>query len=458
MHFLPYLCALLSTAATVTALPKALTAATVSSKHYVTAHYLVGNAAEYTMEDWQDDMAKAQQAGIDAFALNIAYGDTNTATSLATAFSAAASMRSRTIRLYLNFDYEAWGAWDATSVVNTINQYQNHSAYFKYNNQPLVSTFEGTSNINDWTSIKAATNCFFMPDWSSIGPSAATTYSNIIDGLASWSAWPDGPTNLTTAIDEEYISTLSGKPYMMPVSPWFYTNLPAYSKNWLWHSSSLWHYRWLESLSLSVSSTFIQILSWNDYGESHYIGPIRSSGIVSGAELYVDSNHSHTAWLDLLPYYIYAYKLNCGFSSSSSSPFLTSGPILDSKERLTYWYKTTPNDSGSWANTTGNNPSYQTVYDPATLSPDQIFFTVLLSSPATVSVTIGNHPSQTVDVDTKGINHFSVPIPSGEAGVVGFEVVRNGKVVLEIKGEEIVRVPENGRVNWNPVVGGGVSM
>lgn len=32
--------------------------------------------------------------------------------------------------------------------------------------------------------------------------------------------------------------------YMMGVSPWFFTNLPGYDKNWLWRGDSLWYDRW----------------------------------------------------------------------------------------------------------------------------------------------------------------------------------------------------------------------
>lgn len=40
----------------------------------------------------------------------------------------------------------------------------------------------------------------------------------------------------------------SGMPYMMAVSPWFYTNLPGYHKNWLWKSDNLWYDRWMEAI------------------------------------------------------------------------------------------------------------------------------------------------------------------------------------------------------------------
>jgi hypothetical protein len=59
---------------------------------------------------------------------------------------------------------------------------------------------------------------------------------------------------------------------MAPVSPWFYTNLPGYDKNWLWRGDSLWVDRWNQLIAGEFQPEFVQIISWNDYGESHYIG------------------------------------------------------------------------------------------------------------------------------------------------------------------------------------------
>lgn len=49
---------------------------------------------------------------------------------------------------------------------------------------------------------------------------------------------------MDTYIDASYASSLDGKPYMMPVSPWFYTNMPTWTKNWLWRGDVLWFDRW----------------------------------------------------------------------------------------------------------------------------------------------------------------------------------------------------------------------
>lgn len=79
------------------------------------------------------------------------------------------------------------------------------------------------------------------------------------DGLFSWAAWPEGPNRMSTDSDMSYIDALAGRDYMMPVSPWFYTNLPNYNKNWVWSSDNLWFDRWNQVLSLQPE--YVQIVS-----------------------------------------------------------------------------------------------------------------------------------------------------------------------------------------------------
>lgn len=53
-----------------------------------------------------------------------------------------------------------------------------------------------------------------------------------------------------------------------------YVQEVPYSKNWVFPSDLLWYNRWNEVLSLGPR--FLEIITWNDYGESHYIGPLHS--------------------------------------------------------------------------------------------------------------------------------------------------------------------------------------
>ncbi|KZF20390.1 glycoside hydrolase family 71 protein [Xylona heveae TC161] len=402
----------------------------------VFAHFIIGNSAGMSYDDWVSDVQAAKAAGIDGFALNIAPGDSYTDSSLQNAYNAAGSVGD--FSLFLSFDYLSQGAWSASNVVSKINEYKQFSAQFQYNGKPLVSTFEGVGNTGDWYGIKEQTGCFFVPDWSSLGPIGVAAQGSV-DGAFGWGAWPVGATDMSVVEDELYMTTLGSKPYMMPVSPWFYTNIPQWNKNWLWRGDDLWHDRWQQVIELQPA--LVEILTWNDFGESHYIGPIHSSGIPSGAEKYVN-DMPHDNWRDMLPYYIAAYK-----SGNTTLPEI-------STEKANLWYRVNPGHSGSSDGTTGNTPSQgQTVVDPTLVSQDKVFLSVLVNSPADVTLQIGDNQPTYLRAMTSGVNHFSVSF-NGQTGAVTASVSRNGQSVASVTGPEITDACEDGNVNWNAWVGG----
>ena len=202
-------------------------------------------------------MNLAKSAKIDAFALNIAYNE-SIETAVSIAFLAA---KATNFKLMFSFDYAGNGAWPAFDVAGMLHQYTGSTAHFLHDGKPLVSTFEGPDNATDWKSIKTATGCFFMPDWSSKGAAEALRLADgVADGLFSWAAWPWGNQDMDTYVDASYLDFLEragNKPYMMPVSPWFYTNMPGFKKNWLWRGKSI--------LSLSVTSKRDPIANNRDY-------------------------------------------------------------------------------------------------------------------------------------------------------------------------------------------------
>ena len=75
----------------------------------------------------------------------------------------------------------------------------------------------------------------------------------------------------------------------LAVSPWFSTHFGPevpYSKNWVFPSDLLWFNRWTEVLTMGPP--FIEIVTWNDYGESHYIGPLNSPHTDDGGSKWVN--------------------------------------------------------------------------------------------------------------------------------------------------------------------------
>ncbi|EMR89229.1 putative alpha glucanase protein [Botrytis cinerea BcDW1] len=420
----------------------------------VFAHFLVGNVASWTTANWVADIQLAQEAHIDAFALNVGYGDGSIPNSLANAFLAA---QTTGFKLFISFDYTGGTApWPEANVISLLNTYKSSSAYYKYLGKPFVSTFEGVDNTADWTTIKAQTGCFLVPNWSSLGAQAAVARGTA-DGLFSWNAWPWGNEDMNTYTDASYFVFLNQTgvpmPYMMPVSPWFYTNLPNYDKNWLWRGDDLWFDRWQEILSIDPQPEWVQIITWNDYGESHYIGPLHEEEYASvfdsihgDAPYNFADSMTHDAWRQTLPFVIDTYK---------------NGIATVKQEVVTAWYRLTSKDNSACSDgdTTGNTANqFQIEFYPTDVVQDKIFYSAVLAEAGTVTVTVGG-----VDLgatwthtpsDAVGIYHGSVAYGSHIGDViVTVHTPSSGSIIF--KGNPIVSSCStwDGYTNYNAYTG-----
>ncbi|RHZ66652.1 hypothetical protein CDV55_103731 [Aspergillus turcosus] len=411
----------------------------------VFAHFLLSNSANFTSADWAKHIRLAQDAQIDAFALNIAARDAINAQSIPLAFEAAQAAR---FKIFFSFDYVARGPWNQDDVTELLLRYKVNEAYYRNNGRPLASTFEGSENAEEWINIKASTDCFFIPDWSSLGAKAALDKGyGTVDGLFSWAAWPSGPQDINTQVDVSYLKHLNeseGLVYMMPVSPWFYTNLPGYGKNWLWRGDDLWHDRWQEVLS--VRPEFVEIISWNDYGESHYIGPLHEGGYelfrTGKAPFNYAENMPHDGWRTLLPFIIGTYK---------------HGHAEVKQESLVAWYRTTPGSACGTGGTSANTHSHaQIEFSPLEVVADRIFYSALLTEYATPEVIIGSTTQKGTwrnqPASGRGIYHGSAPF-NGAKGDVEVTLWREGNRTLTLRGKGISGSCSNGVQNWNAWVG-----
>ncbi|KAF3346520.1 Exocyst complex component 1 [Verticillium dahliae VDG2] len=409
----------------------------------VFAHFMVGNTASYNQALWETEMELAKASRIDAFALNIARGEKMNADQIKNAFAAA---RVKSFKLLFSFDYAGRGPWPAGEVLDLLRQYAGDSAHFMHNGLPLVSTFEGPDQANDWISIKAQVPCFFVPDWSSKGAEPASKLANgVADGLFNWAAWPNHPNwSKDTYIDASYRRALGNKPYMMPVSPWFYTNLPKYDKNWLWRGETLWFDRWAQALH--VQPEWIQIISWNDYGESHYIGPIRGdASLVALDDGKAPFNYvkgiEHGAWRAFLPYAISLYKTGTGTIT---------------QEGVMMWYRQQSVASGC-------NDGGTTAYTATHMQPegkwteglkDGVFFAAQLGSNATAEVTIGGQtfkPSWRFEPHS-GVGIYTGFVHTSALGAVRVDIRRNGGLVASAIGAKPIGECQQGYYNFNPVI------
>jgi hypothetical protein len=196
-----------------------------------------------------------------------------------------------------------------------------------------------------------------------------------------------------------------------------------------------------------VQPEWVQILTWNDYGESHYIGPLYDDEMDmvftpgKGPFNYAE-NMPHDAWRQFLPFIIDMYKSN---------------QSTVTQEGIVAWYRLSPSATCMDGNTVGNtHTQLQIEFPPGDVAQDKIFFSALLGSDQGVTVTVGgvnlNAAWSSTPSDGVGIYHGSVAYGSN----TGTVVVTVGTMVFA--GEAITtschRVPgQNGLTNWNAWVG-----
>ncbi|KAB5582990.1 putative extracellular alpha-1,3-glucanase/mutanase [Coniochaeta sp. 2T2.1] len=424
----------------------------------VFASFMLVNSGSFDVARWTANIQLAQAAHIDAFCLNIAYGWPDNEKQIALAFTAASAAG---FKLFFSFDYPGSinSTWPPDSVRPLLETYSKSPAYYQYDQyggMPLVSTFEGSDHAADWKIINPnGSTYFFVPDYSSIGPGPALAAGGgrgVAQGLVGRAAaWPTGTSNITAIIDASYKEMLlDDRPYMMPVSPWFFSNMPGFDRTWLWNSGDLWHQRWQVVVSLDFQPEFLQIISWNDFGESHYIGPLDETQYDAFAPGRGDAPYNyvedmpHDGWRDHLPYYIDLYK---------------TGYATFTRESIVTWFRTSLGGACAFGSTTGGTiRQSQYENDPLLLMPDRLYFSVLLTSYAELEVTYGGQNYSIQDWDQTpdggvGVYHTSLAITT-TSGPWRAKVVRDGAVIIDYAVPQGVSDScPKGITNWNAWVG-----
>ncbi|KAJ5630913.1 alpha-1-3-glucanase/mutanase [Penicillium longicatenatum] len=415
--------------------------------HLVFAHFMIGITSDRSSASaYDDDMQRAKSLGIDAFALNIGV-DPYTDQQLEFAYQSAAT---NNMKVFLSFDFNWWNVGQASAIGQKIAQYGSKPAQLMVDGKIFVSSFSGDGL--DVAALRAAVGkpIFFAPNFH---PATGTNISPV-DGLLNWMAWPNNGNNKAPTAganvsvadgDKVYVDALKGKAYVAPVSPWFSTHFGpevSYSKNWVFPSDLLWYNRWNDILALGPR--FIEIITWNDYGESHYIGPLKSPHTDDGASRWVN-DMPHDGWLEISKPFIAAFK----DGASAPDKYITD-------EKLVYWYRPAPRDVNCDATDTcmvpANNGSGNYFLgrpDGWQSMQDSVFVVTLLKSPASVEVNSGGTVYK-YDAPA-GASAHAVPM---KVGVQAFSMSRSGQSVLSGTSlKPIINGCVCGLYNFNAYVG-----
>ncbi|KAL2222336.1 putative glucan endo-1,3-alpha-glucosidase agn1 precursor [Thermoascus aurantiacus ATCC 26904] len=285
----------------------------------VFAHYMVGSM---TQQEAVTDVTDAKGLGIDAFALNVQSTADWATSAVQYLFDAA---RDAGFKLFFSFDMYSFK--DPSEFLPLLTKYANHTAYYKHDNKPFVSTFKGgastytfgqNSTNAGWSvafrqaAARGGVNPFFVPNFDDASGYPAGFFDSfpVVDGVFGWeTAWPAesaGVANVSDTVDHAVLDAAraANKVYMMPLSSLQFKDLGG--QNW-YRIGELNYAQRIEQV-LELQPDFVEIVTWNDAGESHYIGNFWPEQIAGTDIGNYTNGFDHKGWQQLLPPFIQAYK------------------------------------------------------------------------------------------------------------------------------------------------------
>ncbi|KAJ7697830.1 glycosyl hydrolase family 71-domain-containing protein [Mycena rosella] len=388
---------------------------------YVFMHHIVGSDYHYTQATWTDDIQQIAAKGVDAIALNIG-GDDWQMTQVGYAYAAAQALASTT-KLFFSFDFTTNLGCSLTDIVSRTRQFSSHPWQFKVGgSKPMISSYSGDCLGNaGWQSLKDQTGAYLMPFiWGLEGNFGS--YPSL-DSWYCWGcAWPQGNYDKNTDDDNYYISQLGTK-YATTVSMWFFTHLSdknriLRSDDWLLNS------RWEQLIAMRNTLTFVEMVTWNDFGESDYFGPVR---IDQPAGTTWADGYPHTAWFDMSQYYIQAFK-------SGVYPAITTDVIY-------YWAR--PHTHDAIISGDGAQP------DGWDWTQDYLWAAAFCSSACTVTLKCGTSTA-TFANQPAGVNKLKIPLAAGKITV---SMIKNGQTVISKTDPDFTYVTNPTKYNFNAFVG-----
>ncbi|KAJ7777620.1 glycosyl hydrolase family 71-domain-containing protein [Mycena maculata] len=408
---------------------------------YVFMHVIVGNwcvyplsssfaalnapSYDHTPADWTADIQAMQAQSIDAIALNIG-GDDWQKTQMDYAYAAAEALDS-TVKLFISFDFTTDLGCTLSDIIALTQDYSSHPWQFTVNGKPMISSYEGSCLGNDgWQTLKDETNAYLMPFMSDLEGDFSSWTS--LDSWYCWGcAWPQGDFDKNTADDEYYMGELgSNILYSTTISGWFYTHLS--DKNRLLRSDDwLLNSRWNQLVQMRDDIQFVEMVTWNDFGESDYFGTIT---IDQPAGTDFVNGFPHIAWMPMNGYYIQAFK-------TGVYPTITEDVIY-------YWARPHPWDQA--ATLPGDSLPRPDNYN---WTQDYLWAAAFCSSTCTVGLQVGDSSNTWYDLPS-GVNLLQLPLATGGITV---NMVKSSTTVIDQSPTDYTYIAVPSIYNYNAYVG-----
>ena len=275
-----------------------------SSTPLVFAHYML--IMQPKDGDYSKDIKLAKEVGIDAFAVN--YGGWNVdwtqhEAQLNRFYKTAEQLH---FRLFLSIDTTS--VKDPSMIINLSNAYASSPAQLTINGAIVLSSFQTDPPAWDWqTDVLDRINSHVLLLPGTLSDDPAALFSNDIPGAGpfTWvhpyaTAVKEHSTDVALASERDR----TGKLWMAGIAPWFFTHL-SLDKNWAHaQDDKIFVDRW--SSLLTLKPDFIEIVTWNDWSESSYIGPPGSS--TPGTSDVYWASATHSAFRAMTKAFIKAFK------------------------------------------------------------------------------------------------------------------------------------------------------
>ncbi|KAJ4479826.1 glycosyl hydrolase family 71-domain-containing protein [Lentinula lateritia] len=394
---------------------------------YVFMHHIVGNTYEYTRDSWANDLnqirAKDMQVSCfiiqilhhsynvffgnsDAVALNVGR-DSWQRNRIEDAYSVAAAVG---MSVFISFDYTSFDC-SVDNTIQWVDSFKGLPAQFKVNGRPMISSYSGECLGPDgWQTIRTKTGGFLMPfiygnDDQQFKKGSSYGFLDSWYCSVSWGcAWPQGNYDKTTGDDHYYMNIFENR-YATTVSSWLYTHY-NYKNFYLRGDEWLLITRWEQLISMRDQLTFVEMVTWNDYGESDYFGPGPSSSDLQPYGTTWANGFPHNGFFDLSAYYITAFK-------TGTYPQIT-------KDTIYFWLRPHP---------AGINANKDPLPKPEgwDWTSDTLWAAVFCSSTCNVTLQVGVY-SQGFNNLPHGVNKISIPLKA--LGFVTVKMSKNGQQVI----------------------------
>jgi glucan endo-1,3-alpha-glucosidase len=302
----------------------------------IVAHYMIGGITD---AHTRQDIVDAQSLGLDGFAMNFdqfAYWSEGTVDSL---FNHADELG---FKLFFSFDHAAGHLHSPADYTDYFNKYKGRPSYFKgLKNKPLVSTFGAEDITNDqWNTFrKAVGDVLIVPGFYKIYNPSTTFFSgqySSLDGVFNWNSWPassDGKVIVSSAVDNTFNTAAhsSSRVFMMGMSPVQFKHYDQ-NNNWYRRGEQNLEYRFGQALALQPD--IIQLQTWNDAGEGHYMGNVWPETLTTAPQIAaLTKNFDHTGYWQILKSFIKQWHAG---DTTTANMYPTNGKRIQG----TFWHHT----------------------------------------------------------------------------------------------------------------------